>query len=89
MVIELVMAIGIDLGTSNSAAAIYRKGKVESIPIDGRKILPSVISYKEDGQILVGNNAKARLFIDPLNSIASSKRYIGDPEKNTRFITKS
>ena len=85
MVIELGMAIGIDLGTSNSAAAIYRKGKVESIPIDGRKILPSVISYKEDGQILVGNNAKARLFIDPLNSIASSKRYIGDPGKKYKI----
>ncbi|WP_428909862.1 Hsp70 family protein [Niallia sp. Krafla_26] len=78
---ELGIAIGIDLGTSNSAAAVYRKGKVESIPIDGRKILPSVISYKEDGQILVGSAAKARLFIDPLNSIASSKRYIGDPKK--------
>ena len=75
------IAIGIDLGTSNSAAAVYRKGNVESIPIDGRKILPSVISYKEDGQVLVGNTAKSRLYIDPLNSISSSKRYIGDADK--------
>ncbi|WP_157827665.1 Hsp70 family protein [Niallia nealsonii] len=74
-------AIGIDLGTSNSAAAIYRKGKVETIPIDGRKIIPSVISFKENGSVLVGNTAKSRLYIDPLNSIASSKRYMGDPDK--------
>src|SRR4051812_5517807 len=75
------IAIGIDLGTSNSAAAIYRKGKVETIPIDGRKTMPSVISYKDNGQILVGNAAKARLYIDPKNSVASSKRYIGNPDK--------
>ena len=73
------IAIGIDLGTSNSAAAVYRKGKVESISIDGRKTMPSVISYKDNGQVLVGNVAKARLYIDPQNSIASSKRYIGEP----------
>ncbi|UGB30506.1 Hsp70 family protein [Metabacillus sp. B2-18] len=74
-------AIGIDLGTSNSAVAVYRRGKVETIPVDGRKTMPSVISYKDNGQILVGNAAKARLYIDPLNSIASSKRFIGNRDK--------
>ncbi|GAA3325030.1 hypothetical protein GCM10020331_055240 [Ectobacillus funiculus] len=58
-------AIGIDLGTSNSTAAIYRNGKVQSIPIEGKSILPSVVSCKDDGQILVGNSAKSRLYIDP------------------------
>ncbi|MEM1501930.1 Hsp70 family protein [Domibacillus sp. 8LH] len=75
------LAIGIDLGTSNSAAAVYRKGKIESIPVDGKKILPSVISYKDNQNVLVGNSAKSRLYIDPLNSIASSKRYMGDQGK--------
>ena len=75
------IAIGIDLGTSNSAAAIYRKGEVETIPIDGRKTMPSVIFFKDNGQILVGNAAKARLYIDPKNSVTSSKRYIGNPDK--------
>ncbi|KPL59240.1 Hsp70 family protein [Rossellomorea vietnamensis] len=75
------VAIGIDLGTSNSSVAVYRKGKVETIPIDGRKTMPSVISCKSDGQLLVGNSAKARLYIDPNNSIASSKRFIGSKDK--------
>ena len=75
------LAIGIDLGTSNSAVAVYRKGKIESIPVDGRKIVPSVISYKDEQNILVGNSAKSRLYIDPLNSIASFKRYMGDHSK--------
>ncbi|MCM3162622.1 Hsp70 family protein [Metabacillus litoralis] len=74
-------AIGIDLGTSNSAVAVYSRGKVETIPVDGRKTMPSVISYKDNGQILVGNAAKARLYIDPQNSIASSKRFIGNKDK--------
>ncbi|MEM5017449.1 Hsp70 family protein [Metabacillus indicus] len=79
------IAIGIDLGTSNSAAAVYRKGKLESIPIEGKTILPSVVSYKEDGTILVGKAGKARLFIDPGNSVSSSKRDIGEKDK-TYFI---
>ena len=74
-------AIGIDLGTSNSTAAIYRNGKVQSIPIEGKSILPSVVSCKDDGQILVGNSAKSRLYMDPQNSVASSKRFIGNPSK--------
>lgn len=75
------LSIGIDLGTSTSAAAVYRRGKVESIPLEGRTIMPSVVSYKEDGQVLVGKMAKARLFIDPLNSVSSSKRFMGDETK--------
>ena len=43
--------------------------------------MPSVISFKDNGQILVGNAAKARLYIDPKNSVTSSKRYIGNPDK--------
>lgn len=77
----MTLAIGIDLGTSNSAAAVYRRGKVETIPIEGRKILPSVVSYRDNGQVMVGNTAKSRLYIDPENSVASSKRFIGDPSK--------
>lgn len=70
-------AIGIDLGTSNSAAAIYRRGRVESIAIDGKKVLPSVVSYRDMASPLVGQSAKSRLYIDPENSVASSKRHMG------------
>ncbi|MEH7097794.1 Hsp70 family protein [Neobacillus vireti] len=77
----MTIAIGIDLGTSNSATAVYRKGRVESIPIEGKKILPSVVSYRDNGQTLVGYTAKSRLFIDPENSVASSKREMGNKSK--------
>ncbi|MCI2254783.1 Hsp70 family protein [Domibacillus sp. PGB-M46] len=75
------LAIGIDLGTSTSAAAVYRRGKVESLPIEGKKIMPSVISCKPDGTTLIGHSAKSRLYIDPLNTISSSKRHMGDEGK--------
>lgn len=75
------IAIGIDLGTSNSAAAIYRRGKVESLPIDGKKVLPSVVSFRDYNNVLVGQAAKSRLYIDPENSVSSSKRYMGADKK--------
>lgn len=68
--------IGIDLGTTNSAAAYMKRGKVEIIPIDGKNTMPSVISFRND-EIVVGDVAKSRLLIDPKNCIASSKREIG------------
>lgn len=75
------LAVGIDLGTSNTSVAIYRRGKVETIPIEGKKILPSVVSFRNDNEVLVGNSAKSRLYIDPQNSVSSSKRFIGDKTK--------
>lgn len=77
----MAIALGIDLGTSNSSVAVYRRGKIETIPIDGKKILPSVVSYRDNGQVIVGQTAKSRLYIDPNNSVASSKRDIGNREK--------
>ncbi|MFE4354220.1 Hsp70 family protein [Peribacillus butanolivorans] len=75
------LAVGIDLGTSNSSVAIYRRGKVESIPIEGKKILPSVVSFRSNNEVLVGSSAKSRLYIDPHKSVSSSKRFIGDKTK--------
>ncbi|OVE35347.1 hypothetical protein CCZ20_21205 [Priestia aryabhattai] len=83
------LSVGIDLGTSNSTAAVYRRGKVESIPIEGKKVLPSVVSYKDNGQILVGHSAKARLYIDPQNTVSSSKRFIGDSNKQYHIHNKA
>lgn len=75
---------GIDLGTSNSAIAIYKKwegGKPESriIPIDGGKTCPSVLNVRDTGEILVGRQARSRLMIDPENTVTSVKREIGGP----------
>lgn len=71
------LAVGIDLGTTNSLVATVKSGLPETIADDqGRDILPSVVSYQEN-KILVGEQAKALAIIDPENTIVSSKRLIG------------
>lgn len=69
--------LGIDLGTSNSAIAIFMKGRPEIIPIDGEKMCPSVVSVGKDGEMLVGRTARKRLMLDPDNAVASIKREMG------------
>ena len=72
------MAVGIDLGTSNSCVAIARGGKVTVIPNRyGEPISASVVSLPADGPVSVGNAAKAQAVNDPANTITSSKRLIG------------
>lgn len=68
--------VGIDLGTTNSAVACLRRGKVQIVQIDGKNTVPSVVALRND-EIIVGQQAKSRLLIDPKNSVASSKREIG------------
>jgi len=68
--------VGIDLGTTNSVVSYWKRGKAQTIEIDGSNTFPSVISIK-DGQVLSGMQAKSRLLIDPSNSIASTKRDMG------------
>jgi molecular chaperone HscA len=71
------LAVGIDLGTTNSLVATVKSGLSETIfDNQGHDILPSVVSYQKD-QILVGNDAKAFAIIDPENTIVSAKRLIG------------
>lgn len=69
--------MGIDLGTSNSAIAIYQNGEATIIPVDGKKVCPSVVSVREGGEIMVGEAARRRLKVDPENTVASIKREIG------------
>jgi molecular chaperone DnaK (HSP70) len=71
-------SIGIDLGTTNSVACVWRRGTVETIPIDGRATMPSALSVRPDGTLLVGQSAKKRAELEPEQSITSAKRYIGD-----------
>ena len=71
------LAVGIDLGTTNSLVATVKSGLPETLTDnDGQDILPSVVSYQESGA-LVGNKAKALAIIDPENTIVSAKRLIG------------
>ena len=72
------VAIGIDLGTSNSCVAVVRGGKIEVLPNTyGESITASVVAFAQDGSITVGNAAKANIIHDPHHTIYSSKRLIG------------
>ena len=74
---EHKLAVGIDLGTTNSLVATVRSGSAEVIAdFEGRKLLPSVVRYCED-QIVVGEAAKQAAKEDPLNTIISVKRLMG------------
>jgi len=68
--------IGIDLGTTNCAAGIYKSGKTEVINLNGTKTMPSVMSVLKDGDILVGGQAKSRSLIAPESTVSSVKRHM-------------
>ncbi|MEF8755151.1 MAG: Fe-S protein assembly chaperone HscA [Accumulibacter sp.] len=72
------LAVGIDLGTTNSLVATVRSGLAVVLSDDlGRPLLPSVVRYLPDGQIEVGYDAQARQADDPRNTIVSVKRFMG------------
>lgn len=72
------VAIGIDLGTSYSCVSVVDNGVPRVIANEeGEQIHASVISFLEDGSVLVGNAAKHDMGLDPRNTIASAKRLIG------------
>jgi molecular chaperone HscA len=72
------LAVGIDLGTTNSLVATMRSG-VPTVLGDaaGRLLVPSVVHFAVDGSRLVGDPARAMALQDPANTIASAKRLIG------------
>lgn len=72
------LAAGIDLGTTNSLVASVRSGLAETIPDEqGQHLLPSVVRYLGTGDIVVGETARQAAPTDPLNTIASVKRFMG------------
>jgi len=72
------MLIGIDLGTSNSAVSIWQDGQAVLIPnAYGHNLTPSVIGLDDNGHILVGAPAHARLFTHPGLTLSSFKRFMG------------
>lgn len=72
------LAVGIDLGTTNSLVATVQSGKARTLPdAAGNHLLPSVVRYFPDGERRVGAVAKAAAASDPLNTIISVKRLMG------------
>jgi molecular chaperone DnaK len=80
--------LGIDLGTTNSAAAIYEGGHATVIPsAEGPtmagKMFPSVVAFTKDGQLLVGEPAKRQATANPEGTIYEIKRKMGTDYKVT------
>ena len=70
--------IGIDLGTTNSAAAAVRDGKPFVIPSrEGYNTIPSIVAINDKGNLIVGHPAKSQLLINPGNTVYGSKRLVG------------
>ncbi len=71
------LAVGIDLGTTNSLVATVASGLTRVLPDDdGRMLLPSVVRYTEDA-VVVGHAAQSAQTEDPRNTIVSVKRFMG------------
>jgi molecular chaperone DnaK len=78
--------LGIDLGTTNSAAAIFEAGRTTVIPsAEGPtmagKMFPSVVAFTRDGQLLVGESAKRQATANPEGTIFEIKRKMGTDYK--------
>src|SRR4051794_11335970 len=72
------LAVGIDLGTTNSLVATVRSGGATVLPdAQGRPLLPSIVRYRPDGRVEVGHAAQAHQAVDPTNTIVSVKRFMG------------
>ncbi|MBL8520527.1 MAG: Fe-S protein assembly chaperone HscA [Betaproteobacteria bacterium] len=72
------LAVGIDLGTTNSLVAAVRSGSAEVLRnTDDQPLTPSVVRYFADGRVQVGSAAKATQAEDPENTIVSVKRFMG------------
>ena len=75
---EREIAIGIDLGTTNSVVAVATNGKVRSLRGKrGSVTLPSVVAYNHDDTITVGIDAKERLLAGDDHAVGSAKRFMG------------
>ncbi len=78
----MVKIIGIDLGTSNSAAAVMMGGKPTLVPAAegttiGGKAFPSYVAISKDGDLIVGEPARRQAITNPDNTIVAAKRKMG------------
>ena len=72
------LAVGIDLGTTNSVVAIAREGKPAALHDEaGKAMVPSVVAYPSSGGVLVGEEARLFMPREPRNVVASVKRLMG------------
>ena len=84
----MAKVIGIDLGTSNSAAAVTMGDKPVIIPAAegasiGGKAFPSVVAFSKDGNLLIGEPARRQAVTNPANTVVAAKRKMGSDHQFT------
>ncbi len=81
------LAVGIDLGTTNSLVATVRHGVPEVLAdAQGRTLLPSIVRYRAEGGVDVGPEAMPHQATDPRNTIVSVKRFMGRGVKDVAHV---
>ena len=81
------LAVGIDLGTTNSLVATVRSGMSLVLNDErGRSLLPSIVRYAGGGEIEVGYAAQAHQASDPRNTVVSAKRFMGRGRKDIAHV---
>jgi molecular chaperone HscA len=81
------LAVGIDLGTTNSLVATVRHGVSEVLGDEqGRELLPSIVRYRADGGAEIGHVALPHQASDPRNTIVSVKRFMGRGVKDVEHV---
>ncbi|HEX9889350.1 MAG TPA: Hsp70 family protein [Nitriliruptorales bacterium] len=76
----MVYVLGVDLGTTYSAAAIADADRARILPLGNRSAtVPSVVTLRADGEVLVGEAAERRALTEPTRTAREFKRRLGDP----------
>jgi molecular chaperone DnaK len=75
------MILGIDLGTTNSLASAVFDGKIKMVDFDNSLLLPSIVAFTTENEILVGQKAKNQYILNPDNTVKSIKRKMGNDIK--------
>jgi len=74
----MAKVLGIDLGTTNSAMAVYDNGEAKIIANkEGKNTTPSIVAFTDKGEVLVGESAKRQAITNPEKTIYSIKRIMG------------
>ncbi len=84
--------IGIDLGTSNSAAAVMEGGRPTIVPSAegtslGGKAFPSYVAFTKEGELLVGEPARRQAVTNPDGTIAAVKRKMGTDRRSLPMVS--
>src|SRR5947209_5332812 len=73
----MALPVGIDLGTTNSVISVYRRGRPETLRVEGAETMPSAVCFRDKGTTLVGTKALNMAMIRPESTILSIKRNMG------------